>query len=81
MHPDHDGLAPRRAAQSQRLTPELALVAAHALELLALLLLATFDVLEVAGNPLVLTGLVHKLDAVFPERGDGVQRELVVRRD
>lgn len=81
MDPDHDGLAPRRAAQSQRLAPELALVAANPLELLALLLLAALHVLEVAGDPLVLTGPVHKLHAVFPERGDRVQRELVIRGD
>lgn len=81
MDPDHDSLTPSRAPKTQRLPPQLALVAANTLDLLALLLLATLDVLEVAGNPLLLAALVHKLDAVLPERGHGEQREIAVLGD
>lgn len=79
MDPDHHGFTPRRPSQPERLPPELALVTAHPLELLPFLLLASLDVLEVARNPLVLTALVHKLQAVLLERRDGVQCEIVVR--
>ena len=79
MDPDHHGLAPRRPSQPERLPPELAFVAAHPLDLLALLLLAALNVLEVTRNPLVLTAFVHKLQAMLLERRDRIQRELVVR--
>lgn len=81
MHPDHDSLTPRRATKAQGLTPKLALVAANTLHLLALLLFATFDVLEIARDPLLLTTLVHKLHAVLLEGGDCVQREVAVFGD
>lgn len=79
MDPDHDGLTPGRAPKTQSLPPELALIAANALNLLAFLFLSTFNVLEVSRNPSLFSTLVHKLDAVLLERGDGVQREFVVR--
>ena len=81
MDPDHDGLAPGCPPEPQCLAPEFALVAAYALDFSALLLLSTFDVLELTRNPLVFTGLVDKLQAVFLERRDGIQRKLVIRGD
>lgn len=78
MNPHHNSLAPRCPTQSQCLTPELAFVTAHALDLLALLFLSAFHVFEVAGNPFLFAALVHKLRAVLAECRDAVQGEFVV---
>lgn len=78
MDPDHNRLAPSSPSQTQRLPPKLALIATNTLDFLALLLLAAFDVLEVTRDPLLLTALVHELDAVLLEACHSVQGELAV---
>lgn len=80
VDPNHHGLTPRCSTKPKGLTPELPLVPANALDLLLLFFLPTFDVLEIARNPFVLTTPVDKLRAVLLERRDGVKGELVVRR-
>ena len=65
MHPNHDSLTPSRPAQSKRLTPQLALIAAYPFNLLAFLFLAALDILEVARNPPVLSAVMHKLTAML----------------
>jgi hypothetical protein len=81
MNPNHDSLTPSCPAKSQRLTPELALITTNPLHFLALLLLATLDILKVTRNPLLFTAFMHKLRAVLLERCHSVQGELAVRRD
>lgn len=81
MNPDHNSLTPSRASESQSLTPYLTLITTNALNLLALLLLSTLNILKVARDPLLLTALVHELDAMLLERCHGVQRELAVGGD
>ena len=81
MNPDHNSFTPSRSTESQRLTPHLTFITTNALNLLALLLLPTFDVLEVARDPLLLTALMHEFGAVLLERCHSVQRELAVGSD
>mgnify|MGYP001658170334 CR=1 FL=1 len=81
MNPNHNSLTPSRPTKPQRLTPQLALITTNTLNLLALLLLATLDILKVTRNPLLLTAFMHKLRAVLLERCHGVQRELAVLSD
>lgn len=81
MNPDHNSLTPSGATEAQRLTPYLTLITTNALNLLALLLLSTLDILKVAWDPLLLTALMHELDAVLLERCHGIQRELAVGSD
>lgn len=81
MNPYHHRLAPGGPAQTQGLPPKLALITSHPLDFLALLFLATFDVLEVARDPLLLTALVHELQTVLLEGGHRKQRELAILGD
>lgn len=81
MDPNHNSLTPSRPTKSQRFSPKLTLIAAHTLNLLPLLLLPTLNILEVTGNPLLLTALVYKLHAVLLERRHGVEGEFAVLGD
>jgi hypothetical protein len=81
MNPDHDSLAPSSATKSQRLTPQLTFISTNTLDLLALLLLSTLDILKVARNPLLFTALMHEFDAVLLERGNSIQRKLAIGRN
>lgn len=78
MNPNHDSLTPSRTTKSQSLTPHFALIPSNTLNLLALLLFPTLDILEVARNPLLLTTLVHELHAVLLECRHGIQSKLAI---
>lgn len=81
MNPNHHRLTPSRPPQPQRLPPKLPLITTNPLNLLALLLLPTLNILKVTRNPLLLAALVHELDAVLLEGRHGIEGEIAVLGD